>query len=117
MRAFARDLAAKLENFAICEKLSREKIGEFDLKNALDFAEISDEKILEIRPDFFNLKNCEISVAQKMKFQNGQKIFLENSKPENSGNLISVFCENNFCGIGFFSQNFLQPKKVYDEKI
>lgn len=123
IRTLVDDIGEKLGTFAYVDNLVRERVGEFDIKDAIkseDILEISREDLLKkLYPIDTALKNFEKIVLDKSyleKLINGQVVEVE----KNYGKIIRVYCEDEFLGLGNNygenDKNFLKMEKVFYER-
>lgn len=113
IRALARDLGEKLHSGAHLIALTRTQTGPFFLKDAVDLAFFSEEKLPPLLPiDSLlpHLARVDLNVTQKKAFLNGNALPI--ALPWESDSLCRVYGENLFLGTGIFKENTLYPKRV-----
>lgn len=109
IRTLAENIAEKLGTVGFIKNLQRTKVGDFDIKDAINISEIEDNKILNKNfisfEQFFKLnENIILDDNLLKKFLNGVKINIE----KNDG-IYKVYDENDkFIGTGKLNQNRLK---------
>ena len=112
IRALARDIGFATNSCATMTSLVRTKVGAFDIKDCIEFENLSKEGILEkIIPQDDILRAifpCKINISKEVlqDLLNGKKKFLKGKEGEPH----AVFCEGKGVGIGFISNNYLTIK-------
>jgi tRNA pseudouridine55 synthase len=120
MRALARDIGDSLNTYGIVEELIRLKVNGFLLEDAVKL--VSEEMIKKsLIPVYEGLpfkSVVTISASGLSYFLNGnrvpRKFILKTSPDVRAFNFVKVFdAEQNFLGVGFFTWEGVEPKKVY----
>lgn len=108
IRTLSEDIAQKLGTVGYMKKLTRTKVNEFELEQAIELEEIEkDFSILTIE-EIFN-KNSEIILSEKklQLFLNGVKLTYNNPN-----GVYRIYCENKFIGLGVIENNLLKRDVV-----
>lgn len=122
IRSLIHDIGLKLNTFAHMTDLIRNRVGKFELINAIDISKINElnfEKILEnVIPAEKCLYNLgQINILEDLKFRliNGQRVNIKTIKYNgifNQNKDIVVSVNNDFIGIGKIKNNILKMEKV-----
>ena len=109
IRSLARDLGARLDAGAHLSKLTRTRVGEFNLNRALPLKSIRAEKILPIE-EGITLPQINLTRLEADKIQNGQKISSRTSEKK-----VAAFFENHFLAVlaREETKHSLRPEKVF----
>jgi tRNA pseudouridine55 synthase len=120
MRSLARDIGQKLGSVAIVEDLTRLRVGDYRIENAvqIDDGEKLIESIIPIHEGLPMKTSVFLNPSGSTMFMNGNKVprrFISRlSQEARAFSLVKVFDnENNFLGVGFLTWEGLEPKKVY----
>jgi tRNA pseudouridine55 synthase len=120
MRSLARDIGQKLGSVAIVEDLTRLRVGDYRIENAvqIDDGKKLIESIIPIHEGLPMKTSVFLNPSGAMMFMNGNKVprrFISRlSQEARAFSLVKVFDnENNFLGVGFLTWEGLEPKKVY----
>jgi len=120
MRSLARDIGQKLGSVAIVEDLTRLRVGDYRIENAvqIDDGEKLIESIIPIHEGLPMKTSVFLNPSGSTMFMNGNKVprrFISRlSQEARAFSLVKVFDnENNFMGVGFLTWEGLEPKKVY----
>jgi len=120
MRSLARDIGQKLGTVAIVEDLTRLRVGDYRIENAvqIDDGEKLIESIIPIHEGLPMKTSVFLNPSGATMFMNGNKVprrFISRlSQEARAFSLVKVFDnENNFLGVGFLTWEGLEPKKVY----
>lgn len=113
IRSLARDLGARLETGAYLSKLTRTRVGEFNLNKALPLRSIRADKVAPIESGV-TLPQINLTRLEADKIQNGQRISSRTSDP-----LVAAFFEDHFLGIlsREESKHSLRPEKVFTRNL
>ena len=109
IRSLARDLGEKLKCGAHMIALKRIRQHNFNLSDAVNILEISNEKIIPIETAFNNFKKIIINSEDAKKFTNGDKK-IYNDNPDNLYRIANN--EGIFLGIGQIKNNNLKHKQL-----
>jgi len=120
MRSLARDIGQKLGTVAIVEDLTRLRVGDYRIENAvqIDDGKKLIESIIPIHEGLPMKTSVFLNPSGATMFMNGNKVprrFISRlSQEARAFSLVKVFDnENNFLGVGFLTWEGLEPKKVY----
>ncbi len=120
MRSLARDIGQKLGSVAIVEDLTRLRVGDYRIENAvqIDDGKKLIESIIPIHDGLPMKTSVFLNPSGATMFMNGNKVprrFISRlSQEARAFSLVKVFDnENNFLGVGFLTWEGLEPKKVY----
>jgi tRNA pseudouridine55 synthase len=120
MRSLARDIGQKLGSVAIVEDLTRLRVGDYRIENAvqIDDGKKLIESIIPIHEGLPMKTSVFLNPSGAAMFMNGNKVprrFISRlSQEARAFSLVKVFDnENNFLGVGFLTWEGLEPKKVY----
>jgi len=120
MRSLARDIGQKLGSVAIVEDLTRLRVGDYRIENAvpIDDGKNLIESIIPIHEGLPMKTSVFLNPSGATMFMNGNKVprrFISRlSQEARAFSLVKVFDnENNFLGVGFLTWEGLEPKKVY----
>jgi tRNA pseudouridine55 synthase len=120
MRSLARDIGQKLGSVAIVEDLTRLRVGDYRIENAvqIDDGKKLIESIIPIHEGLPMKTSVFLNPSGATMFMNGNKVprrFISRlSQEARAFSLVKVFDnENNFLGVGFLTWEGLEPKKVY----
>lgn len=120
MRSLARDIGQKLGTVAIVEDLTRLRVGDYRIENAvqIDDGKKLIESIIPIHEGLPMKTSVFLNPTGATMFMNGNKVprrFISRlSQEARAFSLVKVFDnENNFLGVGFLTWEGLEPKKVY----
>lgn len=96
IRSLCEDIAKKLGTVGFMAELERLRVGEFDIKNAVEIKDIKPSSLISIEELFKNAKSVELDENKLNKFLNGVKI--KCTQKENGP--CKVYCNDKFVGIG-----------------
>lgn len=120
MRSLARDIGQKLGTVAIVADLTRLRVGDYRIENAvqIDDGKKLIESIIPIHEGLPMKTSVFLNSSGTAMFMNGNKVprrFISRlSQEARAFSLVKVFDnENNFLGVGFLTWEGLEPKKVY----
>jgi tRNA pseudouridine55 synthase len=120
MRSLARDIGQKLGTVAIVADLTRLRVGDYRIENAvqIDDGKKLIESIIPIHEGLPMKTSVFLNSSGATMFMNGNKVprrFISRlSQEARAFSLVKVFDnENNFLGVGFLTWEGVEPKKVY----
>jgi len=120
MRSLARDIGQKLGTVAIVADLTRLRVGDYRIENAvqIDDGKKLIESIIPIHEGLPMKTSVFLNSSGTAMFMNGNKVprrFISRlSQEARAFSLVKVFDnENNFLGVGFLTWEGVEPKKVY----
>ena len=113
IRSLARDLGARLEAGAYLSKLTRTRVGSFEINRALPLRSILPEKIIPIEAGL-PLPQISLTRGEADKVQNGQKISARTSESR-----VAAFFEDRFLAILVLEdkKHSLKPEKVFPQNL
>lgn len=111
IRSLCEDIAQKLGTIGYMKELTRTKVGNFTINEAVKIEEIENnkeqiikEKLISIEKFFESKESIKLNKKQLDKFLNGVKIRIDKQE-----NICRIYNENNeFIGIGTIEKNFLK---------
>lgn len=111
IRSLCEDIAQKLGTIGYMKELTRAKVGNFTINEAVKIEEIENnkeqiikEKLISIEKFFESKESIKLNKKQLDKFLNGVKIRIDKQE-----NICRIYNENNeFIGIGTIEKNFLK---------
>ena len=111
IRSFCEDIAQRLGTIGYMKELTRTKVGNFTINEAVKIEEIENnkeqiikEKLISIEKFFESKESIKLNKKQLDKFLNGVKIRIDKQE-----NICRIYNENNeFIGIGTIEKNFLK---------
>ena len=111
IRSLCEDIAQKLGTIGYMKELTRTKVGNFTINEAVKIEEIENnkeqiikEKLISIEKFFESKESIKLNKKQLDKFLNGVKIRIYKQE-----NICRIYNENNeFIGIGTIEKNFLK---------
>ena len=111
IRSLCEDIAQKLGTIGYMKELTRTKVGNFTINEAVKIEEIENnkeqiikEKLISIEKFFKSKESIKLNKKQLDKFLNGVKIRIDKQE-----NICRIYNENNeFIGIGTIEKNFLK---------
>ena len=111
IRSLCEDIAQKLGTIGYMKELTRTKVGNFTINEAVKIEEIENnkeqiikEKLISIEKFFESKESIKLNKKQLNKFLNGVKIRIDKQE-----NICRIYNENNeFIGIGTIEKNFLK---------
>ncbi len=111
IRSLCEDIAQKLGTIGYMKELTRTKVGNFTINEAVKIEEIENnkeqiikEKLISIEKFFESKQSIKLNKKQLDKFLNGVKIRIDKQE-----NICRIYNENNeFIGIGTIEKNFLK---------
>lgn len=129
IRSLVNDLALSMGSFGYMTELVRTNVGKFRLEDTLDIFDVKDmevekiiSKIIPAEKCLYNLDSVIVSKENRERLIFGQKINLNkvnhkiiysDNKTDTMGmNLIKVFTENEFLGIGSLNNKIIKMERV-----
>ena len=111
IRSLCEDIAQRLGTIGYMKELTRTKVGNFTINEAVKIEEIENnkeqiikEKLISIEKFFESKESIKLNKKQLDKFLNGVKIRIDKQE-----NICRIYNENNeFIGIGTIEKNFLK---------
>ena len=111
IRSLCEDIAQRLGTIGYMKELTRTKVGNFTISEAVKIEEIENnkeqiikEKLISIEKFFESKESIKLNKKQLDKFLNGVKIRIDKQE-----NICRIYNENNeFIGIGTIEKNFLK---------
>lgn len=111
IRSLCEDIAQRLGTIGYMKELTRTKVGNFTINEAVKIEEIENnkeqiikEKLISIEKFFESKESIKLNKKQLDKFINGVKIRIDKQE-----NICRIYNENNeFIGIGTIEKNFLK---------
>ena len=111
IRSLCEDIAQRLGTIGYMKELTRTKVGNFTINEAVKIEEIENnkeqiikEKLISIEKFFESKESIKLNKQQLDKFLNGVKIRIDKQE-----NICRIYNENNeFIGIGTIEKNFLK---------
>lgn len=106
IRSLCRDIGEALGCYATLKELTRTKTGSFEINECVPLDDLNGENIKDyIMPSFKalpHLKDITVTQKQAVRFSNGGALDLERLKYKftEDGEVVKVFCENTFLGLG-----------------
>ena len=108
IRILCENIAKKLETIGTMSALNREKVGEFEINQAMKLSEIKENfntnKLISIEKFFEDKDKIELSPRSYVAFLNGVKLFTDNE----DGIYRIYNIEKNFIGIGIVKNGILK---------
>ena len=108
IRTLCETIAEKLENIGTMSGLNREKVGEFEINQAMKLSEIKENfntnKLISIEKFFEDKDKIELSPRSYVAFLNGVKLLTDNE----DGIFRIYNIEKNFIGIGIVKNGILK---------
>ena len=77
IRSLGADIALKLGTVGYLSSLKRIKMAKFDLKDAKDVDEVTENDLISIKDALFNIQTIEVDSQTEIKIRNGVKLDLE----------------------------------------
>ncbi|MBI5413977.1 tRNA pseudouridine(55) synthase TruB [Candidatus Peregrinibacteria bacterium] len=115
IRSLIRDIGSELRTGAYANELRRTKIGNFDVAKAKNMEDISENDILELKPEFFPFPSLEISEKEEEMVRLGKSFFLDKNKNFDSQK-ISLFRKQRMIGFAEIQKHgeeyVVQPRKL-----
>lgn len=71
VRTLCHDIGEKLGCGAVMSSLTRTRVGEFRLENAVNLEDVSEDKLMAVDSVFANYPDCKINASQEKKCRNG----------------------------------------------
>ncbi len=108
IRTLSEDIAQKLGTVGYMEKLTRTKVNEFELEQAIELEELEKDFPIITIEEIFS-KNSEIMLSEKklQLFLNGVKLTYNNPN-----GVYRIYCEDRFIGLGVIENNLLKRDVV-----
>lgn len=111
IRSLCEDIAQRLGTIGYMKELTRTKVGNFTINEAVKIEEIENnkeqiikEKLISIEKFFESKESIKLNKKQLDKFLNGVKIRIDKQE-----NICRIYNENNeFIGVGTIEKNFLK---------
>ena len=121
IRSLARDIGTELKLGGYLTFLRRDSVGNFSLKDAIDIEDISIKNIQKFRPEMFHLPEIPVSLEQRKRLEQGQRIrFFEEEKERKKVLIVSGECRDTvhrvsteIVGFGEQDGNILRPRKIF----
>ena len=115
IRSLCEDIAQRLGTIGYMKELTRTKVGNFTINEAVKIEEIENnkeqiikEKLISIEKFFESKESIKLNKKQLDKFLNGVKIRIDKQE-----NICRIYNENNeFIGIGTIEKNFLKREII-----
>lgn len=104
IRTLSEDIVQKLGTVGYMEKLTRTKVNEFELEQAIELEELEKDFPIITIEEIFS-KNSEIMLSEKklQLFLNGVKLTCNNPN-----GVYRIYCEDKFIGLGVIENNLLK---------
>ncbi len=114
VRSLINDIGRELSSGAVVKDLTRERVGPFTLKEAVQLEEFLDSEdpwgfVIPVDRSLGFLPRVSLDFFKGRKVLNGNPVLVEEDLPEG---YVRIYIDENFVGVGFHRSGVLKPERL-----